>query len=294
MLKFKYFILGSLCVVAVSANALKCESEFGLWMSFEEAKAFIRKEGITSATQFRKWSASGQRPENFPSAPNRTYEEEWTSWGDFLGTGNISNSKKQWMSFEKAKAFIQKEGFISKRQFRKWSRSEQRPKDFPSTPDKAYPEEWTNWSDFLGIENISNSKKRWMSFEEAKAFIQKEEMTSMRQFQKWRNSEQRPKNFPSNPNRTYKEEWTSWGDFLGTGNISNSKKRWMSFEEAKAFIQKEGFISRRQFQKWSGSEQRPKNFSKCPQQNLFRGMDQLGRFLRNREYIKQQKTLDEL
>ena len=187
------------------------------WMHFQEAKAFIQTQGITTIVEFRKWSKSEQRPKNFPSSPHRTYSEEWKGWNDFLGT------EKSWMNFQEAKAFIQKRGFTSMRQFQKWSISEQRPENFPSAPNQTYKDEWISWGDFLGTGNISNSKREWMHFQEAKAFIQTQGITTMAEFRKWSKSDQRPENFPSAPDQTYKDEWTSWGDFLGTGNISTKK-----------------------------------------------------------------------
>ena len=35
-------------------------------------------------------------------------------------------------------------------QFQEWSRSEQRPDDFPSDPATVYKEKWVNWKEFLG------------------------------------------------------------------------------------------------------------------------------------------------
>ena len=262
----KWFILGSLYVFTVSAHALKCENEFDSWMSFQDAKTFIQTVKLTSMRQFQQWSKSEQRPKNFPSRPDRTYKEEWTNWGDFLGTRNLSTRKRQWMSFQDAKTFIQKQRLTSHRQFQQWSKSKQRPKNFPSIPDQTYKDQWISWRDFLGTENISQNKTEWMSFQDAKTFIQTVKLTSMRQFQQWSKSEQRPKNFPSRPERTYKSEWTNWGDFLGTRNISHNKGEWMSFQDAKTFIQKQGLTSHRQFQQWSKSKKRPKNFPSSPDQ----------------------------
>ena len=57
------------------------------WMSYEEAKQLIQKEGITSTGMFSEWKKAGYRPFNFPSSPDTVYKEEWISWGSFFGTG---------------------------------------------------------------------------------------------------------------------------------------------------------------------------------------------------------------
>ena len=292
MLKLKWFILGSLWATLAAAEEIQCKGEFvkeppllqasselsqqnkrlknqvqtssHRWMSFEAAKDFIKKQGLTSQGQFEQWSKSGERPGDFPSAPYRIYKEEWTGWGDFLGTGNIAYRKKEFMSFEEAKTFIRNEGIQTSEEFQEWKRAGKRPEDFPSNPQQTYKEEWTGWGDFLGTGSISTRQKEFMSFEEAKDFIKKKGLTSQGQFHQWSKSGERPGDFPSIPHRIYEEEWTSWGDFLGTGNAPSGKKEWMGFEEAKTLIQKERFTLLAHFRKWSKSEKRPANFPSNP------------------------------
>ena len=294
MLKFKWCILFSLWAAFSSAEDVKCKDEFietpaflqtnprlsqqntrlknkvqtssHRWMSFEEAQSFIQSEGIRTSAEFLEWKRAGKRPEDFPSAPERTYKEEWTSWGDFLGTGNIALSrKKEFMSFEEAKTFIRSEGIQTSIEFEEWKRAGKRPEDFPSNPQQTYKEEWTGWGDFLGTGNISNRKKEFMSFEEAKTFIRSEGIQTSAEFQEWRKSGERPEDFPSNPNIIYKEEWTGWGDFLGTRSISTSKRKFMSFEEAKTFIRSEGIQTNTEFKAWSRSGKRPEDFPSAPE-----------------------------
>ena len=280
MLKLKWFILGSLCSNLAVAEDVKCKDEFvkepsllqtnselsqqtprlknqvqtssHRWMSFEEAKAFIRNEGIQTSIAFKKWSREGKRPRDFPATPHRTYKEEWHGWGDFLGTGNMVHGKKEFMSFEEAKTFIRNEGIQTSRAFKAWSRSGKRPDNFPSAPDRTYKEEWTGWGDFLG------TGRKWMSFEEAQTFIRNEGIQTKREFEEWSRSGKRPEDFPSAPHQTYKEEWTGWGDFLGTG------RKWMSFEEAKDFIRSEGIQTRTEFKVWSREGKRPEDFPSAP------------------------------
>ena len=219
-------------------------------------KLLFNQLKITSSIEFNQWSKSRLRPHNFPANPNKIYKEEWKGWGDFLGTGNIKNAKKEWMPFLEAKAFIQSIEITSSTEFNQWRKSGLRPHNFPSNPERVYKKEWISWKDFLGI--------NWMPFVEAKAFIQSIEITSSIEFNQWSKSRLRPHNFPANPNKIYKEEWKGWGDFLGTGNIKNAKKEWMSFQEAKAFIQTQGITSAAEFSEWSKSESRPHNFPSSP------------------------------
>ena len=265
-------------------------------MSYQEARSFIQKQGIRTSTEFKKWSKSDQRPKTFPSNPHKVYKKQWTSWGDFLGTENISTKSREYMSFKDAKTFIQKQGIRTYPEFRKWSKSGKRPKKFPSNPYKVYKKQWTSWGDFFGTKNISTKSREYMSFKDAKTFIQKQGIRTSTEFQKWSASDQRPKKFPSTPHVTYKKsgEWTDWKDFLGTKgtrgtrstrstrSISNRNQRSfeetktfiqtqgvqtrtkMSYQEARSFIQKQGFQNSREFRKWSKSGKRPKKFPSNP------------------------------
>ena len=233
------------------------------WMPFLEAKAFIQNQGITSELQFRKWRKTGKKPHNFPATPHSVYKEDWSGWGDFLGTGNTHS--KEWMPFLEAKAFIQTQGITLVSEFYKWKKSDKKPHNFPATPHSVYKEEWNGWKDFLGTTNMPRTRTtEWMPFLEAKAFIQNQGITSEPQFRKWRKDGLHPHNFPANPDRVYIKEWSSWGDFLGTGKKKNTKQDWISYAEAKEFIQTQGITSAAEFSEWRKSELRPHNFPSNP------------------------------
>ncbi|XRA96309.1 methyltransferase domain-containing protein [Pycnococcus provasolii] len=54
--------------------------------SFEDARGYVHTLGLTSQKEWTAWSASGARPRDIPSTPDRTYKSSgWTSYGDFLG-----------------------------------------------------------------------------------------------------------------------------------------------------------------------------------------------------------------
>ena len=245
------------------------------WMSFQDAKTLMQRQGIRTREQFQEWSKSEQRPKNFPSTPHQTYKNKWRGWGDFLGTGNISTSKRKWMSFQDAKALMQSQGIKTSTEFNEWKKAGKRPKDFPSNPSETYKNKWRGWGDFLGTGNISTRNRKWMSFQDAKALMQSQGIKTITEFNEWKKAGNRPKDFPSHPEQTYKDKWRGWSNFLGTGNIvGGRKKEWMSFQDAKALMQSQGIKTREQFQEWSKSEQRPKNFPSTPHQvytNEWRG-----------------------
>ena len=58
------------------------------FLLFEEARDYARKLGFKGVKEWQEWSASGERPHDIPSNPDRTYRDEgWKSWPDWLGYG---------------------------------------------------------------------------------------------------------------------------------------------------------------------------------------------------------------
>ena len=86
---------------------------------------------------------------------------------------------------------------------------------------------WTNWGDFLGIENVRlGVEKNFRSFEECRVFARSLQLSGLKAWEAWRKVPgNRPADVPSRPDRAYKDaSWTNWGDFLGTGNKVGRKK----------------------------------------------------------------------
>jgi hypothetical protein len=120
------------------------------------------------------------------------------------------------MSYEKAKKYIQEIGIRSSLEFRKWAKSDDRPIDFPSSPDTYYAStQWKNYGDFLGTGRLSYKKVEFINFQEAKKLIQKLGIKTSIEFRVWAKSNERPRNFPSSPNKAYKGSgWLGFRDFL--------------------------------------------------------------------------------
>ena len=232
-----------------------CESKFvkKQFKSYESAKQYVQNLGFKTSKQFREWSRSGKRPEDFPSNPRNAYKLEWKNWGEFLGTGNVH--KKNVRSYESAKKYIQALGIKTRNQFQEWVQSDEKPDDIPFRPDYVYRLKWISWSEFLGTGR--GSKKGWRSYESAQALMKELGISEERQFRKWSRSGERPLDFPSNPDRVYKSEWNGWGVFL-------SKKGWRSYEAAQMLMKELGIKTVRQFWEWSQTGKRPLDFPSNP------------------------------
>ncbi len=237
------------------------------FMSFEEAKRFIQSLKIKTTSEFWDWLKTDQRPANFPYTPSRTYKGKgWKGYGDFLGTGIVQTQAREYLGFEEAKRYIQSLGFISSKEFTDWAKTDQKPANIPAGPGRIYKDKgWKGYGDFLGTGYVATVNRDFMSFEEAKRFIQSTNVKSQAEFTQWAMTDQRPANFPSAPSRTYKDKgWKSYGDFLGTGYVATKNREFMSFEEAKRFIQSTNVKSSIEFRQWANTDQRPANFPYVP------------------------------
>lgn len=69
------------------------------FLSFEEAREFVRKLGLKSQKEWFQFAKSNKKPENIPLDVYEKYKNKWLSWPDFLGTnegykGHWSPKKK--------------------------------------------------------------------------------------------------------------------------------------------------------------------------------------------------------
>jgi hypothetical protein len=140
------------------------------WL-YSKAKEFVHSLGLRNLEQWYKYCASGEKPEYIPSNPNLVYKNEWKGMGDWLGTGTVATRRRTYRSFAKAKEFAHSLGIKSWEEWVKWAKSDNKPNDIPSNPDKVYEQEWVSWPDWLDTDNIAGFKKIYRSFEESKIFV---------------------------------------------------------------------------------------------------------------------------
>ena len=66
------------------------------FLPFEAARAVARGLGFKRKKEWVEWSKSGDRPDNIPSRPDRTYRGKgWVSWPDWLGYESRRKKRKR-------------------------------------------------------------------------------------------------------------------------------------------------------------------------------------------------------
>jgi hypothetical protein len=161
------------------------------------------------------------KPDDIPTAPYSTYKDKgWVNLADWLGTRVFATRYREYRSYSKARAFVQKE-------WRKYCKGElpykpPKPDDIPAVPARTYKNKgWVSWGDCLGTGAIATFYLRYRLYPNARAFVH---ALGIRTVQEWREyckgklsgKPTKPYDIPAHPPRTYKNKgWVSWLDWFG-------------------------------------------------------------------------------
>jgi hypothetical protein len=187
------------------------------WRPFAEAREFVRTLNITGKNKWEAFCKSGNKPDDMPTNPQTVYNSEWHSWGDWLGTGRLANHGRQYRAFAEARKFAHDLDLSGQDEWFSYCKSGKKPIDIPIVPARAYPNDWKGMADWLGTRNI---RKHWRPFAEARDLVHSLNLTNAKQWEEYAKSGQKPGDIPARPAKAYKDDWQSWGDWLGTGRVS--------------------------------------------------------------------------
>jgi hypothetical protein len=136
---------------------------------------------------------------------------------------------KKFRSCLEAREFSRKLGLKTKKEWKAYCRSGNKPNDIPIDPSEVYKNKgWAGWLDWLGNSGIFVSGK-WISsyppFLEAREFVIKLGLKTRREYKTYCKSGNKPNNIPANPSHTYKNKgWKGYADWLGNGRKFVSRK----------------------------------------------------------------------
>ena len=220
------------------------------YKSYKQARKFAKSLNLKTNKEWQKFCngempEKGSLPNDIPKAVDHKYKDDGFTWGDFLGTGSISSSKRKMRSFREARKFVRKLNLSSQKEwilYRKGDlpRKGKLPLDIPTNPNTVYINEWVSTADWLGTIDQSNFRE-FLPFNQARKFARRLGLKSTTEWQKFCNGElpekgSLPNNIPKNPRGKYRNEgWVSMGDWLGTGFVASHLKKYRSFKEARKF-----------------------------------------------------------
>jgi len=245
--------------------------------SFKEARKYVRSLELKTETKWRKFSKSGNKPDDIPAGPARVYTNEWKSMGDWLGTGRVADQLKQFRSFSEARAFAHSLRLNGQGEWFKYCKSGKKPDDIPVGVHDIYKNEWIHWRDWLGSESIPIRNVKWRSFEHARKYVHSLKLKNHQEWTEFSKSRKLPHDIPGSPRRQYKKQWTGWGDWLGTGTIAPFNIEYRSFPEARKFIQSLGFKNKQEWLDFVKSGNKPDDIPAAPwivysKENVWRKM----------------------
>ncbi len=259
-------------MISRGIERLSMKSKKTEFVTYKKARKYVRSLGLKSFKEWRVWSVSGQRPACIPGDPRSFYlSKGWISWGDFLGTGYVALHRRKYLPFSEARTVVRTFNIKSSVEWREWAKSGKISDNIPANPDKVYKGQgWTSWGDFLGTGYVALQQRKYLAYEKARDFVKTLGLKSSSNWYSWASSGNRPANIPYDPYKTYKNcGWVSWGDFLGTDFVANSRRKFLPYNEARAYARTLGFKSSTQWIKWIKEGEKPANVPVNPRTVYF-------------------------
>jgi hypothetical protein len=177
----------------------------------------------------------------------------------------MQERKCNWRPFEEARQYVHELGLRNWKEWQTWSSSGARPTDIPANPYIIYKEMgWYDMGDWLGIEKYKGKFRKFLSFDEARKYVQGLGLKNCIEWQGWSRN-YRPINIPSDPKKIYeKEGWKSYGDWLGTGRIANKKRIYRPFQKARAYACNLVLKNIDEWRAWAKGNEHPKDIPSDP------------------------------
>jgi len=115
--------------------------------------------------------------------------------------------KRKWLHFEGAREFVKSLNLKSLKEWNKYCKSGNKPRNIPSNPYISYKDEgWMGMKNWMG--------RDFLSFEEAREFVRKLELKSTTHWRKHWIKNKKPFYITVSPDRLYKDKgWINWGWF---------------------------------------------------------------------------------
>jgi hypothetical protein len=248
------------------------------WRPFREARAFVRGLGLKGQQEWLRLVSSGRLPDDIPTNPNATYGGRgWEDFGHWLGTGRVATRKREFRTFRRARQYAQSLGFTSTEQWWAASRNGTLPADIPSNPQRTYAADgWMGYGDFLGTGRTATHLRQYRPFRAARAFARSLNLKSVAQWQAWTRLGRLPPDLPATPERVYRKlGWKGMGDWLGTGFVATSRRKYRTFQSARAFARSLGLHSQAAWQDYCQRGGLPRDIPRAPQV-AYRGRGWLG------------------
>ena len=235
------------------------------YRSFKEARKYARSQNLKSRSEWKEHTKEQGFPKDIPVDVEQFYNDEWTSMGDFLGTGYVATSLRKYRSFKEARKYARSLNLKSYEEWREHTKSPGFPTDFHKDPIRFYKDKgWIDVSDFLGTSYVSTKKRKYRSFKEARDYVRSIGLKNTEEWLEFSSSDEHPEDIPTNPHTVYKNEgWVGMPDWLGNKN-RNRGIPYKSFKEARKYARSLNLKSYEEWREHTKSPGFPTDFHKDP------------------------------
>ena len=231
-------------------------------LPYPEARKFARSLNLNSWTEWRNYVKKNQLPRGIPNTPHNVYKDQgWLHIGDWLGIEGYRPRQQQgdWRSFKSARDFVHSLNLQSSNDWKKFAKSSELPLDIPKSPQTVYAEKgFISLQDWIGVE-----KQNWRDFAAARNYVRSLGLKNLSEWREFCKSGNRPRDIPSNPNAVY-EQYTSAGDWLGTGTVRTDLRVYRKYDEAKQFVHELDLKSQEEWNQWTKSGKKPEDIPTSP------------------------------
>lgn len=181
-----------------------------------------------------------------------------------VGGGVCNWRLVDWLDYEEAKKYVHPFKFSSYKEYKKRAKLPDWPINIPLAPHNVYTE-WESFGKWFGTNIVATKNFIFLPFDEARKKARESEATTKHQYHQLVMTKTLL-NMPGNPQNTYKKDWVNWGDFLGTGNISNCKKKFIDFNECRGKARKLNITYKREWKIYCVSGFKPDNIPSHPEE----------------------------
>ena len=243
--------------------------KFRQYLSFEEAREFVHKLHLKSTKEWGEYCESDRKPDFIPSGPARKYKDEgWKNYGDWFGTDEVATFLREYLPFKQARKIVRNRKLDLKNEedWKRYCKSGKKPENIPAYPAGVYKNDgWNGYGDWLGTGRVQTQRRTYLSFEKAKESVHKLHLKNQTEWREYSRSDRKLKNIPSAPHKVYENDgWNGYGDWLGTGYIPPRLTEFLSFEEAKDFVQELNLNGVSEWRQYTRSGKKPNNIPAAP------------------------------
>lgn len=136
----------------------------------------------------------------------------------YIARGMKRKIQNDWWKYEKSKIFVNNLGLTCRREWYKYCKSNIKPIQLPFNPKSVYKDEWCGWPGWIGT---NGRTKNFLSFEDARSITRTFNIRSFEDWVHFSTTGNRPINIPFMPKQIYKDQWVSWGNWLGYESRAN-------------------------------------------------------------------------